>query len=426
MTEKQYDIYSFETDTLPVNFDAGQLSEIRGRNIRSATCRVINDGKAGYTASNTLPEDKMIQNATEIARYGKEINIELPTPSKLDKVNVYSQRTVDLTSAEMVDWGRRIIDGVTSGIGADLPIEVGIERTLSRYSLNNSEGISYDHKYSEVSAYCSLTDAVEGDIHTVFDLDYSWNAGDIGIDAIIKFMVEFYKKGQQTTTVKTGKMPVLLHPYALTQFLEPFIVGINGEQVKYGTSPLTDKLGEPIFGERVTLYDDPFWADSPGSAPFDGEGLVARKRSLVENGVLKSFNHSLETAKAVGDEPTGGAIRTASGKPMPGLFNLMMEPGETAFQDMLASVDNGLFLRYLSGSGQANVLAGEFSMGIYSGYLIENGEITKRLKNVMVAGNVYDVFKQVVDISAERFKCFGANAALLPYVLLDDVSVAGN
>lgn len=426
MAGKQYDIYSYETDTLPVNFDAGQLSEIRGRNIRSATCRVINDGKAGYAASNTLPEEKMIENATEIARYGKEINIELPTPNELDKVDVYSERTVELTSAEMVDWGRRIIDGIGKGIGKKLPIDVEIERTVSDYSLRNSEGISYGHKYTEVSAFCSLTDAAEGDIHTVFDLDYSWDASEIDINAIINFMVEFYKKGQETTTVKTGKMPVLLHPYALTQFLGPFIVGINGEQIKYGTSPLTDKLGEPIFSERVTLYDDPFWADSPGSAPFDGEGLVARKRSLVENGVLKSFNHSLETAKEVGDEPTGGAIRSASGKPVPGLFNLMMEPGETTFNDMLASVDNGLFLRYLSGSGQANVLAGEFSMGIYSGYMIENGEITKRLKNVMVAGNVYDVFKQVADISAERLKCFGANAALLPYVLLDDVSVAGN
>ena len=122
----------------------------------------------------------------------------------------------------------------------------------------------------------------------------------IDIDSIIKFMVEFYKKGQNTTTVKTGKMQVLLHPYALTQFLEPFLIGLNGEMVKYKTSPLTDKLGESIFSERVTMYDDPFWAGSPGSAPFDGEGIIARKRPLVENGVLKSFNHSLETAKALG------------------------------------------------------------------------------------------------------------------------------
>ncbi|MCP4230604.1 MAG: TldD/PmbA family protein [bacterium] len=426
MADKQYDIYSYETDILPVNFDAGQLSEIRGRNISSSTCRVVRDGKAGYTASNTLPEDVMIDNATEIAQYGKEINIELPEPSDLGDVNVYSQKTADLSSAKMVDWGKRIIDGTVKGIGKDLPIDVEIERTISDYTLRNSEGISYNHRYTEVSAFCSLTDAEEGDIHTVFDLDFSWDADDIDIDSIINFMVEFYKKGQQTTTVKTGKMPVLLHPYALTQFLEPFIVGINGEQIKYGTSPLTDKLGDSIFHERVTMYDDPFWADSPGSAPFDGEGFAARKRPLVDNGVLRSFNHSLETAKAVGDEPTGGSIRSSSGKPMPGLFNLIMEPGDTPYKDIVSSVDNGLFLRYLSGSGQANMLAGEFSMGIYSGYLIENGKITKRLKNVMVAGNVYDVFKQVADISEERLMCFGAKPAQLPYVLLDDVSAAGN
>jgi PmbA protein len=221
-------------------------------------------------------------------------------------------------------------------------------------------------------------------------------------------------------------MPVLLHPFAVPLFLVPLLAGLDGERVKDKTSPLIGKLGESIFHEAVTIADDPFLPGVPGGAPFDGEGVVARRRPLVEKGVLRSFNHTLETAKAAGEEATGGARRGAAGKPAPGIFNLVMEAGDTPHEDILRSIDRGLFLRYMSGSGQGNNLAGEFQMAVYSGYLIEGGQLTKRLKNVMVAGNVYDVFRRVEAVSSDRVPGWDDDYNVLaPYVLLGDVSVAG-
>lgn len=427
MADRQYDIYRVTTDEVPVNFEAGVLTEIQGRTSSFATCRVVEGGKAGYCSSNTLGDDELVARAAETAPYGKEVDVDLPGPAETAAVDVFSPATAELAAEKLVDWGRRIIDGVRKGVGKDLPVSVRLDRSVQRFSITNSRGVSYGHEATGLTVTAELSDAREGDIHEVFDVEYSPEPGGVQPERMVRYIVDYYELGRETAGVATAAMPVLLHPFAVPQFLVPLLAGVNGEGIKDGTSPLKDRMGEQIFDERVTVWDDPFWADSPGSAPFDAEGVAARKRALVERGVLTSFNHTLETAKAVGDEPTGGASRGAGGKPTAGIFNLVMEPGDAPHEDILSSVDRGLFLRYMSGSGQANNLAGEFSMGVYAGFLIEGGRLTKRVKNVMVAGNVYDVFRRVAAVSSDRVNSWTDDHrfALTPYVLLDGVSVAG-
>ena len=427
MGARQFDIYRVTADAVPVNFEAGTLTEVQGRTNSFATCRVIEGGKAGYCTSNTLADEELVARAAETAAYGQEIDVDLPGPAAVAAVDVFSPETAELATAELVDWGRRIIDGVKKGIGKDLPVSVRLDKNVDRFSIRNSRGASYDHSSTGLTITAELTDAREGDIHEVFDVEYSPEPGGVQPERMVRYLVDYYEMGREAASVATAAMPVLLHPFAVPQFLLPLLAGLDGESIKDGTSPLKDRIGERIFDEAVTAWDDPFWAGSPGSAPFDGEGVAARKRALVERGVLKSFNHTLETAKAVGREPTGGAGRREDGRPTPGIFNLVMEAGDAPHEEILSSIDKGLFLRYMAGSGQANNLAGEFSMGVYSGFLIERGRLTKRVKNVMVTGNVYDVFGRVAAVSSDRVNSWTDDNkfALMPYVLLDGVSVAG-
>jgi PmbA protein len=423
-----YDIYTVRADTLPVTFEAGRLTEISGKVSEFSACRVIAGGKAGYTISNKLTEDEMVARAAAAAPFGKAVNVTLPEPAPLPEVPAFAADVEKLEAADMAAWGERVIAAVKKGIGRDLPINVEIEKQVANAGIKNSRGVDYRHASSDVSIGVQITDAREGDIHWVFDFDFSTDAAGLDVDGVANNAVALYHQGRETTGVETGPMDILVHPFALPQFLLPFLVGISGEKVKDGTSPLKNRLGERIFHDALTIVDEPLWPGSSSSAPFDGEGVVARTRPIIENGVLKSFNHTLDTAGAAGVEPTGGASRGPDGKPVPGLFNLIIAGGETPFDDMLAAVDRGLFVRFMAGSGMTNVLAGEFAMGVYSGYLIEKGKLTKRLKNVMAAGNVYDVFKRVGAVSRERVKSSfnGRPHALLPYVLLEKVSVAGS
>jgi PmbA protein len=428
MARESFDLYERETDLLPVNFEGGALTEIQGRVSGFATCRVVAGGKAGYHTAFGAADEELVARATEAAAYGPELDVDLPGPAPLEPIEVYAEDLAAVPAAELVAWGRRIIDGVREGLGRELPVTVKLTREIERLAVRNSAGVDYRHAATALSVLAQLADAQEGDIHEVFDFEYSSELGGVDPDRMVRTIVDYYERGRETTSFPTGTATILIHPFALPQFLLPLLAGLDGERIKDGTSPLVAKVDERIFSERVTVTDDPFRPGLPASAPFDGEGVAARRRPLVEGGVLRSFNHTLETAKAVGHEPTGGAQRGPEGKPTGGVFNLVVEAGETPYEEMLSTLDRGLFLRYMSGSGQANNLAGEFSMGVYSGFLVENGRLAKRLKNVMVAGNVYDVFQRVTAISAERIPSWldDSGNALMPYVLLEGVPVAGS
>lgn len=426
MSPTTYDIYQIETDSIPVTFQSGQLTEIQGRNDGYANCRVIMEGKVGYYASNTKSDAEMIKLASDSSPWGKDCTIELPQPAKLQKVDVYSKATADVTSKQMVDWGRQIVEGISRELGNHLPVDVNLERIIGKRSVRNSNGVGYEERFTSIGLSAGVTDAREGDIHSEFSFISTVDAKNIVLEPMIAEIVHLFRTGESATSVEGGILPVIIHPYAVEQFLMPLFSGINGERIKDGTSPLKERLGEELFHPSFTLRDDPLWTESSTSSAFDAEGVVSRPRVLVDKGKLMGFNHTLETAAALGVEPTGGAKRGSNGKPSPYGFNYIMEPGDSSYEKMLSSIDRGLFLRYMSGAGQANVLAGEFCMGVYSGFLIEKGKLSRRLKGVMVTGNLYNAFKSISAISQERLVMEECNGSfLLPYIQLEGLNIAG-
>jgi PmbA protein len=427
MKKLEYDIYRINSENLPVSFRSNRLDIIEGRTASRSVCRVIDDGRIGYfTSQNTMSDEELIKQAGKTAKFGKKTDIVLPDSDKIKDIDVYSEEVKSLKTEEMVEWGYEIIEGVKEGLGRDFPIDISVEKEIEEYSLINSRGVDYHHRLSSIALSAILTDAGEKDIHLVFDFDFSWSAEEIDCEMVIESIIENYRQGQKTTSVESGKMPVIIHPYAVFQFLLPLLAGINGRFIKDGTSPLCGKIGEKIFNENITIYDNPFLEDSPASAGFDKEGVPARKRTIVDKGILKSFNHTLETARETGDEPTGGALRGGDGKAYPGVFNLVIENGEHSYKDLLNEIDDGLLLRFMSGSGQSNTLAGEYSMGVYSGFKLNDGDYDGRVKQIMVAGNIYDDFKRAIGVSKEGDYFFYDNVILhLPYILVDGISVSG-
>ncbi|MDO8092873.1 MAG: metallopeptidase TldD-related protein, partial [Candidatus Brocadiales bacterium] len=178
--------------------------------------------------------------------------------------------------------------------------------------------------------------------------------------------------------------------------LATFEVGCNGKVVQKGASPLAGKLGEKIIDERVSIYDDSTIDYADGSFPFDGEGTPAQKTPLIENGTLKNYIYDLQTAGMMNAKSTGNGARGFASQPAPGCTNIIIEPGDMAFEDMIADMKQGLLVEQVLGGGQSNVLAGEFSVNIDLGFLIENGEIIGRAKDCMIAGNAFDIFNNII------------------------------
>ncbi|MFO7956364.1 MAG: metallopeptidase TldD-related protein [Candidatus Brocadiia bacterium] len=231
-------------------------------------------------------------------------------------------------------------------------------------------------------------------------------------------------KVRDASTVAPAKleaMPMIFTPKALGNLLSPIEQALNGKLVHKGSSILRGRIGEQIIDPRLTISDDPTLDWAPGSCPLDDEGVPTGRRPVFEEGVLRSYMADLQTAGLLGIEPTGHGFRSYSSRPSPSSTNSVISAGETSYDDMVSGMGRGLIIEQTLGSGQSNTLAGEFSVNVALGFLVEDGEVQGRVKDCMVAGNVYETLKQVEAIGSER-EWFGSTWA--PPIMVGGLKLA--
>jgi PmbA protein len=137
---------------------------------------------------------------------------------------------------------------------------------------------------------------------------------------------------------------------------------------------------------------------------------------------VTNFLYDLQTASLAGTQSTGNGRRTGGGFPRPGISSLIISAGDVSFQAMLADMKEGLIVEALMGADQGNLLAGDFGGNVLLGYKVENGEIVGRVKDTMIAGNVYRVLEEVLGIGQEARWVDGILQA--PHLYCPGVSVS--
>jgi len=194
----------------------------------------------------------------------------------------------------------------------------------------------------------------------------------------------------------------------------------SGQAVVQKSSPLGDKIGETLFDERVTLFEDPTMG--PSACPFDDEGTPTHEKILIDQGTVQGFYWDRRWATRAGVESTGNGFRGGLSRPSPSLVNLCLAPGSTSTEDLIANMEEGLIIDQVLGAGQSNQLAGEFSVNLDLGYKVEKGQIVGRVKNTMVAGSIFEAFKNLVDLGNQPEWVGGSS--YLPSLLFAQLGVA--
>jgi PmbA protein len=144
---------------------------------------------------------------------------------------------------------------------------------------------------------------------------------------------------------------------------------------------------------------------------------------LVEKGELKGFIYDLKTAAQSGVESTGNASRGLFNPPSPSFSNFSIQPGETSLKAILNSIEEGILVEDLLGLGQGNIISGAFSNPLALAFKIEKGEIVGRVKDMSIAGNIYDLLTNITAISRETEWVYSTFNA--PYILLPELNIAG-
>lgn len=420
----QVEMVNMRSETATVGFEANRLKSSQVEKTKGVAVRVVKDGRLGFAASSATLDtesalEKIVTNVLESADYGDEVPIVFPAPQPGPKVTTFDQTIKELTVPRMAEIGQEIIDLILQ-IEPEARVNIDMERGVENMSIRNQAGTEVSFKHSPLSINLEIIRVKGDDVLAMFD----FTGTTVWEDDYLAFARELGKKlklAKRSATIQSGRMPVLFAPTGALVLGLPLMLGLNGKNVYTGISPMKGKVGERLFDDKISIVDDPTIDGKFGSASYDDEGVAHRQNVLAEQGVLKGFLYDLKTAAQEGVESTGNGSRGLFNPPSPAPTNLMFKAGETPLVDIIAGIDEGLLVENALGLGQGNVISGAFSNSLSLAFKIEKGEIVGRVKDVSIAGNVYDLLKDVAAVSKEMewiYRIFN-----LPYILLPDMNV---
>ena len=229
------------------------------------------------------------------------------------------------------------------------------------------------------------------------------------------------------TTVASGKYDILFDGKQFRAFLSAFSSAFSAKNAQKGLSPLAGKEGERVAADCVSIIDDSMREGALMQTNFDGEGVATARRSVVQNGVLKTLLYDLTTAKKAGVESTGNAHRGYTSPVFIAPYNFGIMAGDASEDELLAAVENGIYINECKGfHAGANAVTGDFSIES-AGFMIREGKRAEPIKSFTVAGNFFDLLKQIERLGNEVKWGISGSLTLYgsPDVLVRGMSVAG-
>ena len=218
----------------------------------------------------------------------------------------------------------------------------------------------------------------------------------------------------------TGMFPVLFDERISSSLIGHLLEAVNGSAIARGSSWLRNALGEVVLPEAMSLTEDPLRAGVFGSRPFDAEGLPARPRHIVRDGVLTGWTLDLATGRQIGMESTGNAVRGTSAPPSPGITNVTLSQGQATRDDLLSAMGTGLLVTSFIGA-TINPNTGDYSRGA-SGFWVEGGQISYPVNECTIAGNLRDMLARIVPANDARTHL----SRVVPSLFVGEMTVAGS
>jgi TldD protein len=199
--------------------------------------------------------------------------------------------------------------------------------------------------------------------------------------------------GTMPVVIKNAWGGVLLH--------EAIGHGLEADFIRKNMSIYTGRVGEEVASDLCTLVDDATVPNARGSTNIDDEGTPGQRKLLIENGVLRGYMTDRLNGKLLGMPLTGNGRRQSyHDYPIPRMTCFFMEAGDSDPEEIIRSVDRGVYAAYFSG-GQVDITNGNFTFSITEGYLIENGKLTAPIRGATLVGNGPDILTKVVMVGSD-------------------------
>ncbi len=368
--------------------------------------RTVFGKKVGRASTNSFDGEslrKAVESAELIAKFQKDDEelLPLPGPQEYREIENFVEATAKFSPtdraeaiADLVNRCRSEGNLTTAGIFSNESMCI---------ALANSKGLfAYDRMTSAVFSATVMTDDSAG-----WAEDNNKDVGAIDIKGVADTAVDKAVKSREPVTVEPGEYTVILEPAAagnLLIFLGWLAFGALACQE--GRSFLSGKLGKKVFGDNITLVDDVYDKLS-GGLPFDFEGMPRERVVLIENGISKAVVHDRKTAKKEGVQTTGHGlpVPNTSG-PIP--LNIVMQTGDASVEEMISSTKKGILVTQFHYTNTVNPMKLTVTGMTRNGtFLIEDGKVTKAVRNMRMTESLEKVLGNVEMIGKDAVKRSG-------------------
>ena len=427
----EYELYYQAAESTSVGAFQQEINQFTG-SVEGGVCfRCIVGGKMGYASTEELSEaqaSNLVERAADnAASLETEDSVFLGEGGQVYEplsIESYDLPTTEELINAVLDTQEKLYGANTAVIDGSTTQGIS-ERT--EIAICNSKGL--DLRYVNQTAGLIVSAVVrEGE---ELSNDFAFKLGalpTIDRDALAEKAASGALSKLGGEIAPTGTYPVVFNPKAMSDLLQTFSGIFSSETAQKGLSQLADQEGKRIASEAVTIVDDPFHKGNPMPINFDAEGSPTHCKRVVENGVLNTLLYNLKTANIAGKKTTGNAAKSgynASVAVRP--FTMYLAGGSISEAELLQRAGSGVYINALEGlHAGANGVSGDFSLQS-AGFLIENGEKTTHVKSFTVAGNFYDLLKNITAVAdnVELPMALGMTAFGAPSVLVEGLSIAG-
>lgn len=364
--------------------------------------RLVKDGRVAVSSTNDLTRsglDKLMADAAQIASL-LEPDPTFPglaSPSAVRDVSAFHQSTAAITPGARA----QAIETITQPAKSSHLEASGVYQTeAQQIAFVNSQGVRLWHR--ETRAELSISTSDDATLGQGWSISASRNSDLINAAHLGGVAIDKAVRSRNPVTVPAGDYTVILEPAAVGQMLLFLgFLAFSGKSFAQGRGVLSGKIGEKVTGDQITISDDPFLSAYPGM-PFDYEGTPKQKVVLIENGIARGVVHDRRTAAMASVASTGHALPPDNARgPYP--KNLVMDPGNASFEEMIGATERGLLITHFWYLNYLNPMNAQLTGSTRDGtFLIENGKITSPIRNMRATPAVLEALSRVEMIGRER------------------------
>ncbi|MCD4706569.1 MAG: TldD/PmbA family protein [Candidatus Sabulitectum sp.] len=420
------EVFSTREKSLSMSKVNGSVDDVSASIQSGVSLRILRDGRLGFAyTKNLIDREELVANALASLDAGVEALYDFPDTGSIVFSEDFDESVEEMSFPDM----RERIDHIESLYGE---MKQGIMEaaagcgTIEIRIINTSGADLFQKESSVYSIGTMIYPGTSSGLKNVF-------AGKLDAEVFepdVKRTVSNFDNSLPEVEIGDSRMKVLFLPdsmYALTWRLG---AASSAKAFYEKVSPLLNKKDKQVFSPLLSVVSNPA-KRSMGRRKFDDEGVRTGRVPVFENGVFKNSYNNLDYASKMKTAPLGTGFRSGMWggdkvalSPSPSFSFANFVTGDKSFEEILEMMDRGVIVCGALGAHSGNILNGDLSIGLNPGLYVENGKVAGRVKDAMMAGNIYEMLSKT--IAVENSPHYTGSMYENPSILLDDISVVGS